>query len=134
MRVTTFVTLLLSLAAPCLRAQRPPSAPIPEQAVDEAPRLIPGTCMRPPYPAELRNSGISGRVVVRAVVDTVGRPESESLVILRSSLRAFELPAKVRVLSCRYHPGRIRGTPVRTEVSVTVNFRPPSRVSADSQP
>ena len=132
MRIITVLVVLVSMVPALSQAQRPRTTPVPERALDEAPTPLPNTCRRALYPPNLRGTGLTGRVVVRAVLDTAGRPEVPSLAVLRSSLPDFDLPAKASVLSCRYRPGRIAGTPVRTEVTVTVNFFPPMRTSADS--
>jgi TonB family protein len=66
--------------------------------------------------------GVSGRVVVLFVVDTLGTVEPGSLRVLSSTHAAFEAAAREAVLKSRFQPARIRGRPVRQLVQQPLSF------------
>jgi outer membrane biosynthesis protein TonB len=59
----------------------------PAVVVEEPPVLLAGHA--PSYPDALRAAGIAGRVVVQAVIDTLGRAEPR-LTVVESSHAGFE--------------------------------------------
>src|SRR5690348_3800531 len=63
-----------------------------EAVVDEKPALLSG----PPtvYPELLKQAGIQGRVVLRAILDTTGRVEPSSVIIVKSPNPGFDEPTK----------------------------------------
>lgn len=79
------------------------------------------------YPGPLLLAGIQGRVVVQAVVDTLGRVEEGSVVVVEASDPRFNEAAKEFVRKSRFAPGRIAGRAVRVRVQLPVEFRRPSR-------
>ncbi len=82
-----------------------------------------GTCASPAYPVQMRAARIEGRVVLQFVVDTVGRIESASIVVLQSTHSLFETSARRALLTCRYRPARFANRPVRVRVEMPYNFR-----------
>ncbi len=96
--------------------------PYLEAVVEERPEVNQSTCVQPRYPEILRQAGIEGRVLVEAVIDTMGRIERNSMRIVSSAHQLFEAPARETVISCRYRPGRIQGRAVRVRVQVPINF------------
>ena len=74
------------------------------------------------YPPVLKSAGIEGRVSLRFVVGTDGRPEAGSIQVLSSTNKAFELPAIEVIKKSRFKPAKIRGTPVRQLVDQAVRF------------
>ena len=96
-------------------------APRSPAAVDEPVRVID----QPPprYPAALSAAGVTGRVELAYVVDTLGRAEPGSLRTVSSSHPAFEAAARATVLASRYRPARWHGHPVRQLVRQTLAFR-----------
>jgi protein TonB len=74
------------------------------------------------YPDSLRQAGISGRVVVKIVIDTLGRAEPGSATIVSSSHHGFDAAALATVLGSQFTPGRVTGRPVRTRVNIPINF------------
>jgi TonB family protein len=74
------------------------------------------------YPDSLRQANIAGRVVVRVIIDTLGRAERDSTTVVSSTNHGFDQAALAVVLGSRFSPGRIHGRPVRTRVTVPINF------------
>jgi len=77
---------------------------------------------RPTYPPALQQAGIEGFVEVRFVVDTTGRVEPTSLVVIRSSHSQFEPSVVGAILSTLYRPARVRGVAVRQLVQQRIRF------------
>ena len=75
----------------------------------------------PLYPAEMREAGIDGRVVVSMVIDTNGRVVETR--IEESSHRGFEFAALRAVQQWQFEPGRKGGRPVNTRVSQVLEFK-----------
>lgn len=98
-----------------------PDAPWNVDLVDERPALLAGP--EPGYPEALRRAGIEGRVVVEAVLDTLGRPEPRSVAVVASTQREFAAAARAYLLGARFRPARVHGRPVRVLVSVPIDFR-----------
>jgi TonB family protein len=96
-----------------------------EDDVEERPHFIAG----PPvtYPAQLLLAGISGRVVVEAVIDTTGRVEEGSIRVIESTDPRFSEAAKSYAGGARFAPGRVAGRAVRVRFQIPVDFRLPSR-------
>ena len=92
-----------------------------EALVDEkpvvlwAPRLV--------YPEVLRQALIEGRVMVRAILDTMGHAEANSLKILESPNPGFDESAKAWVRRALFRPARIHGRAVRVLIQVPIEFR-----------
>jgi TonB family protein len=76
----------------------------------------------PVYPRSLAAAGISGRVSLRFVVDTLGRCEAKTLRVVTSSHPGFEQAAIEAILATRFRPARARGRPVRQLVQQSVAF------------
>jgi TonB family protein len=92
-----------------------------EASVDEPPELLPGV-PPPPYPTEMHLAGIEGQVVLQAVVDTVGRIEPNSILIVKSSNLGFDTTVREWALEARFRPGRLQGRPVRVRINLPINF------------
>ena len=95
-------------------------APVDARIVEEQPQLLSHPALR--YPEVLRQAGIEGRVLVEAVLDSLGRPESGSLRVVSSAHPLFDPEALGVVQGSRYRPGRIAGRAVRVRVQVPVTF------------
>jgi periplasmic protein TonB len=87
---------------------------------DEPPALL--TAPRPAYPELLRAAGIAGRVVVETVIDTSGRAEPGSVVVVASTNPGFDAPARASVSGATFRPARLRGHSVRVRVRVPIVF------------
>jgi TonB family protein len=96
-----------------------------EAEVQERPHLTSGPPLT--YPAPLLLSRISGRVVLKAVIDTTGRVEDGTVRVIESSDARFNQAAKDYVRAARYTPGRIAGRAVRVRFEMPVEFKLPTR-------
>lgn len=94
---------------------------VSENMVDQVPRLI-GSAAPPRYPAALRESGISGRVVIRFVVDTLGRAELGDVVIVEATHAQFADAVRSALERYRFSPGAVEGRKVRTMVQLPFTF------------
>lgn len=94
---------------------------VSENVVDQVPRMI-GSTAAPRYPAALRESGVSGRVVVRFVVDTLGRAELGDVVIVEATHALFADAVKNALERYRFSPGAVEGRKVRTMVQLPFTF------------
>jgi periplasmic protein TonB len=79
--------------------------------------------LRPRYPDQLRAAGVTGRVVVRLVVDTMGRVEPASVVIRESSHDLFAQAVRAVLPSLRFVPAEAGGRKVRMLVDLPFEFR-----------
>jgi periplasmic protein TonB len=100
--------------------ERDPGAPWSIANVETLPALLAGP--RPVYPEALRRAGIAGRVVVEAVIDTLGRAEPGSVRIIETPNPGFDTAARDHVLGALFRPARVNGRPVRVLVRVPVEF------------
>ena len=94
--------------------------PVDARFVDEPPALLVHPELR--YPEVLRQAGIEGRVLVEAVLDTLGRAEAGSLRVTESPNALFDREALTVVAASRYRPGRVDGRAVRVRIQVPVAF------------
>jgi protein TonB len=109
-------------AAPAA-AQARTDTVLTEAAVEQRPQVVAGSCANPTYPVQMRAARMEGRVVLRFVVDTTGRIEPASVVVLQSTHQLFESAARRALLTCRYRPARFANRPVRVWVETPYNFR-----------
>jgi TonB family protein len=92
-----------------------------ESVVDERPTLVSGPPLQ--YPNLLRQAGIQGRVIVRAIIDSSGRAEPASVQVIESPHPGFNQSARNAVLQARFRHGRFRGRAVRVLIQFPVDFR-----------
>jgi len=88
------------------------------RSLDRVPRVL--TQVPPVYPAELREVGAEGEVLVDFVVDDKGRVQNAYAV--KSTLREFEEPAIAAVSQWAFDPGQHGGKAVNTHIQVTIGF------------
>jgi TonB family protein len=81
------------------------------------------TTPRPRYPDQLRAAGVTGRVVVRLVIDTTGRVEAASVVIREASHELFAQSVRAILPSLRFSPAEARGRKVRMLADLPFEFR-----------
>ena len=77
----------------------------------------------PEYPNSMRESGMTGRVVVQFVVGPNGRVESGSIKILESTNSAFAAAVREVLPRHRFSPAKIGGKAVRQIVQQPFVFR-----------
>jgi len=97
------------------------AGPLTLDVVDERPEVLTGPPLS--YPEPLRRAGIGGRVLVRAVIDSLGRAEPASVVVLESPNRGFDRAALDYVRRALFRPARVLGRPVRVLVEVPIEFQ-----------
>lgn len=88
--------------------------------VDQAPILL--TSVPLAYPQLLRQAGITGRVVLQAVIDTAGRAEPGSIKVIQTANPGFDQPSKQWILKATFRPARMAGRPVRVLVNQAVDY------------
>jgi len=94
---------------------------VSENMVDQVPRMI-GSVAAPRYPVALRDAGISGRVVVRFVVDTLGRAELGDVLVVETTHALFAEAVRNALERYRFSPGAVEGRKVRTMVQLPFTF------------
>ncbi|HET9383696.1 MAG TPA: energy transducer TonB [Gemmatimonadales bacterium] len=92
-------------------------------ALPHKPTLLGG--MKLVYPDSLRRKGITGRVLLEFVVDTLGRVEP-GVQVLESADTLLVAPAIEMISSARFAPGRTHGRAVRALMSMGLNVAPPA--------
>jgi protein TonB len=75
------------------------------------------------YPDQLRAAGVTGRVVVRLIVDTTGRVEPASVIIRESSHDLFAQAVRAVLPTLRFVPADVGGRKVRMLVDLPFEFR-----------
>jgi protein TonB len=83
--------------------------------VDEPVIAAPGS-VGPRYPEMLRAAGVQGEVVVTFVVDTTGRVDPSSLVIVKETDRLFGAAVRSALPAMRFIPAKADGRKVRQQV------------------
>ena len=126
-RATAGVVLAATLALALPAAGQRPDAnapavdgPVLEAVVEEKPAVL--SAPKLVYPDLLRQAGIQGRVIVQAIIDTMGRADPNSVKILQSPNPSFDESAKNYVLKTLFRPARLHGRAVRVLVQVPVTF------------
>jgi TonB family protein len=74
------------------------------------------------YPPLLRDAGIQGTVVLEFVVDSTGRVDSSSIVVISSDHEAFTQPAVTLVKGSRYQPAIADGAPRAVRLRQPISF------------
>ena len=92
-----------------------------EAIVEEKPAVLSGPTLQ--FPELLRQAGIEGRVLVQAIVDTLGRAEPNSVKVLQSPNPGFDQSAMNYVLKALFRPARVHGRAVRVLIQIPVDFR-----------
>ena len=89
-----------------------------------------GTGMRPPakihhvspeYPADARNAGLAGVIILEATIDAEGNVSGVQIV---RGVPGLDEEATAAVRQWRYTPTLLNGEPVSVITTVTVNFQP----------
>ena len=92
-----------------------------EAIVEEKPAVLSGPTLQ--YPELLRQARIQGRVLVQAIIDTLGRAEPPSVKVLQSPNPGFDQSAKSYVTKALFRPARVHGRAVRVLLQIPVDFK-----------
>ncbi len=90
--------------------------------VDQAPALLSAPPLDRDYPALLRQAGITGRVVIEAVIDTTGKAEPASIQVLQTPHPGFNEAAKRWMSRALFRPARKGGQAVRVLVRQAIDY------------
>lgn len=77
---------------------------------------------KPRYPEPLRQAGISGTVLVRFAVDTLGRVDPATMTVLQSTHEMFANSARVALAGFRFRPAEVNGHRVRALAEMPFEF------------
>ena len=96
------------------------TAPVGIEEITRAPAIL--FSPRPQYPSTARAMGVTGRVIVRVVVDVAGRVEAGSAKVLRS-VPGLDTAALAAIVQWRFSGSVDRaGRPVRVILDIPVEF------------
>ena len=90
--------------------------------VDQAPALLSAPPLDRDYPSLLRQAGITGRVVIEAVIDTTGKAELTSIQVMQSPHPGFNEAAKRWMSRALFRPARKGGHAVRVLVRQAIDY------------
>ena len=90
--------------------------------VDQPPALLSAPPLDRDYPSLLRQSGISGRVVLQAVIDTSGKAELTSIEVIQTPHPGFNEAAKRWMVRALFRPARKGGKAVRVQVRQAIDY------------
>jgi TonB family protein len=76
----------------------------------------------PQYPPDLSSLCVQGRVLVQMIIDTLGRPEHESIQFVSLPHPGFIMPVSQYLAIARFRPARRGGRPVRSIVYFRLDF------------
>jgi TonB family protein len=88
--------------------------------IDEPPEAI--SFPPPEYPRAQLLARIEGSVLMQAVIDTTGRAEPASILVVGPADRALARSAREAMRRALFRPGRIHGLAVRVLVQMPVRF------------
>jgi TonB family protein len=112
------------IAAACGSNNEPlapsPSPPAPIVISSNVTEPVKIKTVDPIYPAEARQKGISGQVILEAVIDETGHVRS--VRVLKSVDPLLDKAAADAVWQWEYTPARQDGQPVPVIMTITVNF------------
>jgi TonB family protein len=74
------------------------------------------------YPEALLRARIEGRVVLRALVNTSGRVDSSSILVLRATHVEFIVPARRALKAALFHPGWFGGQRLNAWITIAIDF------------
>ena len=89
--------------------------------VEEQPERLAGP--QPPFPEILKTAQIQGRVVARAIIDTTGHVENNSIKILQSANPGFNPGVIDALRRSVFRPARVHGRAVRIMIDIPFDFK-----------
>ena len=90
--------------------------------VDQPPVRLSAPPLDRDYPTLLRQAGITGRVVIEAVIDTTGKAELTSIAVVQSPHPGFNDAAKRWMAGALFRPARKGGQTVRVLVRQAIDY------------
>lgn len=81
---------------------------------------MPVRTVKPNYPRELREAGVSGVVMVKCMIDEQGNVAETT--VLKSSNEKFDPPAVEALKKWKFKPARQDGKPVAIHVTIPIKF------------
>lgn len=96
-------------------------AVLSSEQVDRQAEPLAGT-LAPHYPDALRTIGLEGTVVARFVVDSAGRVEAGSFVVVGSANSLFVAAVETALLHARFRPAESNGVRVRQLIEQSFTF------------
>jgi protein TonB len=90
--------------------------------VDQPPALLSAPPLDRDYPSLLRQAGITGRVVIEAVIDTTGRVELSSIEVVQTPHAGFNDAAKRWMSRALFRPARKGGQAVRVLIRQAIDY------------
>jgi TonB family protein len=105
-------------------AEARPFRVFPDSALDQRAAWRSGPPIE--YPSELRRRRVSGHALVRAVIDTLGRADALSFLVLESPDPAFDEPLRRMMLAAQFTPAQRNGHAVQSQVSLGFTLNPPA--------
>lgn len=97
-----------------------PAPPFSRLITEQAPEILAGPLPR--YPDLLRQAGVQGRVLLQAIVDTTGRVQPQSVVVVVATHPGFVAAARQALEATLFRPARVDGRPVRIQVRIPFEF------------
>jgi TonB family protein len=81
------------------------------------------------YPKRLREEGVQGTVIVQFIVDTAGRADMSTFLVVRATHPLFAQAVRSFLVRTHYLPAALQGAPVRQLVQQSFDFtlHPPPR-------
>jgi len=76
----------------------------------------------PVYPELLRQAGVQGRVVLEAIVDTTGRVNRDSILVVSATNPDFVVAARQALVATLFRPALVAGRAIRTRVRIPYEF------------
>jgi protein TonB len=90
--------------------------------VDQPPARLSAPPRERDYPPILRQAGITGRVVLQAVIDTTGRAEPASIEVIQTANPGFNDASKRWMAKALFRPARKNGQAVRVVVTQALDW------------
>lgn len=90
--------------------------------VDQLPALVSAPPLDRDYPTLLRQAGITGRVVIQAVIDTTGRVQPASITVIQTTHAGFNDAAKRWIAKALFRPARKGGQVVRVVITQELDY------------
>jgi periplasmic protein TonB len=109
-------------AAPCPQPALGEEIASPSWAMNEVMMQLREPAVPPRYPEALQRAGIDGAVVVRFVVDTLGRVDPASIEVLTSSHDLFTAAVRETLARLRFIPAKSDDRKVRMRAIMPFHF------------